>query len=960
MFSVGSEGLWVVMEPPHGTDDLHVPQDLSTSALSPVLDPTRRVDQCALVSRNSAWYHNADSNHTSDTTPVTDQHGGQIQPDNAFSHTTVTLSYVSRSHVFSTHDSLSGNSVYGVPTFSKYSLQPPCEFEETGVALNQHYLNHIDGARDPSAETDVVQPSSQTQLEVEANTKETYEFNRKGIPSEKREATEDYNVNSHEFLQNGKNLWLSESLDICDASLPECPVALKTSANSLCNKSDYSRDQHDSFQSSSAVVSECSQSLQSSESLLESSKLSLEFSQDCHDFPPESSELLPMAVGSLEPIAEILRASKVLPKNSESNEHSQQNSPKKLEVSTATFAECENSLRQEHETEDVFERNSTEVAFVSSTPEKTVDGQLRDIISPLEDPVSLSATSLDNIHVCVLPEASSLPSGDNSLLKTTENLSSTQETTQFASEDCTPDELPVSKRKSVMEATNDFTSNHCMSIVLEENLNNKVLNGSAKIQQRMITARKQPIRSSRGLSIKSVVMNINSSRYNVSGSIRTSKKSVQLDNNTTLRKSTRLSSSNKKCESEEKLKVLSKKKTSASPENCRMSTSGLELRSTASSIQAASVRLKRKSLKNQRPISVNCQESQMDNCVDVSTESTLPMARLSTTHCPSKTKNIEPTKKPRLRSKGTAKKKRKIVTSGNASSMFTPKEPEIQLKYVNYKEGKRDSKVDCFKPFVRVQCKTEMSSSVTVVNYPDEVKTARNQIQSRGSMEYVSAVVPTTSCLHLGHATMQGEQQKALVCCLCGQSANAMDLGDLHGPYYSEGYKPPPKKSKEGLQSKEGDSSNSDVSDSESCSGGRKWRSRTRKQRWMSVDGKSPAAKRTRTDTEDWYSPPVVPFGNCEYWLHEDCGVWSVGVFLVRGRVYGLEEAVRVAQTTMCSSCGHRGASLGCLFKGCANKFHYRCALHSECVLMEENFSIRCRKHKNKTMKVCPSRRTQR
>uniref|UniRef100_A0A3B4B605 PHD-type domain-containing protein n=1 Tax=Periophthalmus magnuspinnatus TaxID=409849 RepID=A0A3B4B605_9GOBI len=187
---------------------------------------------------------------------------------------------------------------------------------------------------------------------------------------------------------------------------------------------------------------------------------------------------------------------------------------------------------------------------------------------------------------------------------------------------------------------------------------------------------------------------------------------------------------------------------------------------------------------------------------------------------------------------------------------------------------------------------------------------------------------------------MQSEQQGALVCCLCGQSANAMDLGDLHGPYYSEGHQPSAKRSNLGSELKE----ESSESDSSTCSSGRKWTSTKGQQRrrWGGKEGRSLAAKRVRADTEDWYSPPMVPLGPCEYWLHEDCGVWAAGVFLVRGKVYGLEEAVRAR----CSSCGDKGASLGCLFKGCPNKYHYRCALHSDCVLEEDNFSMKCRKHK--------------
>ncbi|KAJ8246367.1 hypothetical protein GJAV_G00266940 [Gymnothorax javanicus] len=116
----------------------------------------------------------------------------------------------------------------------------------------------------------------------------------------------------------------------------------------------------------------------------------------------------------------------------------------------------------------------------------------------------------------------------------------------------------------------------------------------------------------------------------------------------------------------------------------------------------------------------------------------------------------------------------------------------------------------------------------------------------------------------------------------------------------------------------------------------------------------SPAAKRPRRESasENWYSPPVVPLDPGEYWVHEDCGVWSAGVFLVKGRLYGLEEAVRLAKETVCSKCHTVGATLGCLFKGCPNKYHYICAVKAGCVLDENNFSMKCTKHKNKTVRA--------
>lgn len=254
--------------------------------------------------------------------------------------------------------------------------------------------------------------------------------------------------------------------------------------------------------------------------------------------------------------------------------------------------------------------------------------------------------------------------------------------------------------------------------------------------------------------------------------------------------------------------------------------------------------------------------------------------------------------------------------------MFSPKEPEIRLRYVNYKEEKRDSRLDSFSPFVRVERRQLSPSLCTVVNYPEQVRTQHKKGQQPAHTGgYMSAAVPSTSCLQLGRVSMQSQHQRSLVCCLCGRSANAMDLGDLHGPYYPEGYRPSAKTPASMSGLKEDENGYSD-SDSSSCSvrgRGRKGavpavprplrpgaqlkeKGHPQSQGWAGAG--SPAAKRARSDTgsadvEDWYSPPVLPLEPCEYWLHEDCAIWSAGVFLVKGRVYGLEEAVKVAQETV-------------------------------------------------------------
>ncbi|KAJ8363306.1 hypothetical protein SKAU_G00121370 [Synaphobranchus kaupii] len=96
------------------------------------------------------------------------------------------------------------------------------------------------------------------------------------------------------------------------------------------------------------------------------------------------------------------------------------------------------------------------------------------------------------------------------------------------------------------------------------------------------------------------------------------------------------------------------------------------------------------------------------------------------------------------------------------------------------------------------------------------------------------------------------------------------------------------------------------------------------------------------TDTE-----ATVPLDPDELWVHEGCIVWASGVYLVNGRLYGLQEALDGARDTCCSHCKAMGSTLGCYSKGCTLRYHYLCAMEAGCTLNEENFSLRCPKHKD-------------
>jgi len=80
-------------------------------------------------------------------------------------------------------------------------------------------------------------------------------------------------------------------------------------------------------------------------------------------------------------------------------------------------------------------------------------------------------------------------------------------------------------------------------------------------------------------------------------------------------------------------------------------------------------------------------------------------------------------------------------------------------------------------------------------------------------------------------------------------------------------------------------------------------------------------------------------------WLHEDCCCWSPGVYMLGFDVFGLEEVFRVARVTECSHCSKLGASLGCFSEGCTLRYHYLCALHADCTLITDTFTVLCTTH---------------
>lgn len=82
-----------------------------------------------------------------------------------------------------------------------------------------------------------------------------------------------------------------------------------------------------------------------------------------------------------------------------------------------------------------------------------------------------------------------------------------------------------------------------------------------------------------------------------------------------------------------------------------------------------------------------------------------------------------------------------------------------------------------------------------------------------------------------------------------------------------------------------------------------------------------------------------------EIWAHEDCIVWSPGIYLVGHKIVGLEEAVWTSCNVPCKSCNLRGANIFCLRRGCMNAMHLCCARDSRWQFDESTFKAYCLQH---------------
>ncbi|KAM4650854.1 transcription factor 20 isoform 2-T3 [Discoglossus pictus] len=335
-----------------------------------------------------------------------------------------------------------------------------------------------------------------------------------------------------------------------------------------------------------------------------------------------------------------------------------------------------------------------------------------------------------------------------------------------------------------------------------------------------------------------------------------------------------------------------------------------------------------------------------------------------------------------------------------AAPIVAPIEPEIKLKYASQTLDKTETKAKSFFPYIHVENKEELGMSCIIINAEEEEQRWKKLTSVRKGPRSTSPqpssdakALPSSSFMIQGPAVTESTTMGPLVCCLCGKWANYRNLGDLFGPFYTQEYastlskNPPPKKTSETPRkvkvrhkdASDGSKSDSDEEEEEEQVQAREQRSLSAHPRYKRrnrsgdcgssrlavparrkttdlseltpADSSGPSTAPADIAPEQGFQIPQLPLDSNEFWMHEGCVLWANGVYFVCGRLYGLQEAVDLAREMKCSHCQETGATLGCYNKGCACCYHYPCAMDSECLLSEENFSVRCPKHKVKLLR---------
>ncbi|XP_055040388.2 retinoic acid-induced protein 1 [Misgurnus anguillicaudatus] len=293
-----------------------------------------------------------------------------------------------------------------------------------------------------------------------------------------------------------------------------------------------------------------------------------------------------------------------------------------------------------------------------------------------------------------------------------------------------------------------------------------------------------------------------------------------------------------------------------------------------------------------------------------------------------------------------------------------------------------------FRPYVHIDSCLDLTSLCTIVNRPEEdqlLTQARTKSAAKTKSQVtVTRTISNSSVMLQGPLVSKSLTDRCLTCCLCRKPANYRELGDLCGPYYPEDsiprkmlsltYRDDFRQSSDSAHKTKVSCSTDHINSQSACEKNAHLEGTKEKSCGHSRRGKRAIREQLRTRPSlrmrfkkllllqsrlTGAAPPAGEEGSettlhrlqmeaesKEHWAHETCTVWTRGVVLVAGKLYGLKEAAQNAAHTKCSRCQFEGASICCSWKSCTQRYHYVCAKETGCTFEEETFSIRCPKHK--------------
>lgn len=278
----------------------------------------------------------------------------------------------------------------------------------------------------------------------------------------------------------------------------------------------------------------------------------------------------------------------------------------------------------------------------------------------------------------------------------------------------------------------------------------------------------------------------------------------------------------------------------------------------------------------------------------------------------------------------------------------------ISVKRIRCKMAHQNSKLS-FCPYVRINNSRDFSSWCAIVNKPDDAVIFQRR-RKKGILRMrnpftVAKGVPHSVAMVQGPLVDKNGTESCLTCSLCGKPANYRDLGDLCGPYYTE--ENIPRKlltikhteylRNESKKTDDGNSSNAEVpgcssttvaeggaerddggeTSTQEGSGGSNrhhyWRHRQvgrteqfgqaggprrltlqeRLRRMQQLQAGGTRSPSNQEGNDSMFQRLQVQAEANEHWTHENCAIWTKGIIMVAGRLYGLKEAANKSAQTV-------------------------------------------------------------